>query len=102
MNKYDALLFASFGNVLAVAFNYYLGYFLYKKTKKRLFRSRIGKKSFLLTHRYGYIALLLSWLPVIGDPITIVAGLARLKFIYFILISGTLRVGRYYFLTEIF
>ncbi len=98
MSLLNAMISASFGNVLAIIFNYFLGYFLYLKSKRKLFRSKIGRKSYLLTHKYAYFALLLSWLPIIGDPLTIVAGLLRLEFFYFLLIAGSLRVLRYYFL----
>ena len=43
--------------------------------------------------------MLLSWLPIIGDPLTLVAGLVRLKLVWFIVIAGALRIARYYFLT---
>jgi len=95
----NAMLSASSGNVLAIILNYYLGYFLYEKTKTKLFTSQLGKKSFLLGHKYGYWVLLLSWLPLIGDPLTLVAGLVRLKFVWFVLIAGSLRILRYYILT---
>jgi len=93
-----AIFAASSGNILAIIFNYYLGYFLYEKTKRKLFHSKIGKLAFLWGHRYGYAALLLSWLPIIGDPLTIVAGLVRLNFAWFVVIAALLRVGRYYLL----
>jgi membrane protein YqaA with SNARE-associated domain len=102
MPKLTALCVASFGNILAVIVNYFLGLFLYDKTKKKLLSSKTGKQAYMYGHQYGYLALLLSWLPIIGDPITLVAGLVRLKFIYFILISGTLRVARYWLLTQLF
>lgn len=98
----NAMVFASSGNVVAIIFNYYLGYFLYKKTKKRLFKSRMGVASYMYGHKYGYVALLFSWLPIIGDPLTLVAGLVRLKFVWFVIIAGSLRVLRYYFLAQIF
>jgi len=98
----NALFFASSGNILAIIFNYYLGYFLYEKTKTKLFQSHFGKKAFLFGHTYGYYALLLSWLPLIGDPLTIVAGLVRLKFVWFVIIAGSLRIVRYMFLAYIF
>ncbi|MEN4053108.1 MULTISPECIES: YqaA family protein [Sulfurimonas] len=93
-----AMLAASSGNILAIVFNYYLGYFLYEKTKRKLFGSKIGKRAFLWGHKYGYITLFASWLPIIGDPLTIVAGLVRLKFVWFVIIAGLLRIGRYYLL----
>ena len=99
MPTLHALFFASAGNILAIIFNYFLGYFLYTKTKEKLLHSKTGKKAFYFGHKYGYFALLLSWLPIIGDPITIVAGLLRLEFVWFVVIAATLRVGRYYFLT---
>ena len=95
----NAMLAASSGNILAIIFNYYLGYFLYEKTKTKLFKSYIGKRVFLFGHKYGYFALLLSWLPIVGDPLTIVAGLLRLKFVWFVVIAGSLRIIRYYMLS---
>lgn len=95
------LLSASLGNVLAIIFNYYLGYFLYEKTKTKLFASKSGKKAYMIGHRYGYMALLLSWLPVIGDPVTLVAGMVRLNFGGFLLVAGTLRVLRYYLIVAL-
>ena len=98
----NALFFASSGNILAIVFNYFLGYFLYTKTKDKLFKSKWGKKAYKLGHRYGYYALLFSWLPLIGDPLTLVAGLVRLKFVWFVIVAGTLRFLRYYLLSLVF
>lgn len=97
-----AMFFASTGNILAIIFNYYLGYFLYEKTKRKLFVSKLGRTSYAYGHKYGYFALLFSWLPIIGDPLTLVAGLVRLEFVRFVIIAGSLRILRYYFLTTIF
>jgi len=102
MSKSTALVVASSGNVLAIILNYWLGYWLYEKTKTKLLSSKIGFKSYMYGHKYGYGTLLLSWLPIIGDPLTLVAGLVRLKFVWFVIIAGFLRVLRYYFLSELF
>ncbi|ABB43316.1 cytoplasmic membrane protein [Sulfurimonas denitrificans DSM 1251] len=99
MSVKNAMFFASSGNILAIILNYSLGYLLYEKTKTKLLSSKIGRVSYKYGHSYGYVALLFSWLPIIGDPLTLVAGVLRLNFIYFILISASLRVLRYYFLT---
>lgn len=100
MSKQTALVFASSGNILAIILNYFLGLFLYEKTKLKLEKSKIGNKSLAIGHSYGYYALLFSWFPIIGDPLTLVAGLVRLKFVWFVLIAGSLRIVRYYFLAE--
>ena len=102
MPKLTALLFASTGNILAIILNYWIGFWLYEKTKTKLLSSKIGLKSYEYGHKYGYSALLLSWLPLIGDPLTLVAGLVRLNFIWFVVIAGTMRFARYYFLAQLF
>jgi len=98
MPMLTALFFASSGNILAIVFNYFLGYLLYEKTHSKLEKSKIGNNALKYGHKYGYGALFLSWLPIIGDPITLVAGLLRLNFLYFFLISASLRFLRYYIL----
>ena len=102
MPAVNAMLSASSGNILAIMLNYALGYFLYEKTKKSLHKTQFGRTAYKNGHKYGSLALLLSWLPLIGDPLTLVAGLVRLNFFYFLVIAGSLRVVRYYFLTIIF
>jgi len=95
----NAMIFASSGNVLAIILNYWLGYWLYEKTKTRLKRSKAGIKSLEYGHKHGYFILLFTWLPVIGDPLTLVAGVLRLKFVWFVIVAGALRIARYYFLS---
>jgi len=97
----NAMLSASSGNILAIIANYWFGYWLYDKTKSKLQKSKSGNWSLEYGHKYGYFILLFSWLPVIGDPITLVAGVLRLKFINFVVVAGSLRVARYYFLSTI-
>ena len=46
-------------------------------------------------HRFGKAALLLSWVPVIGDPITVIAGLFREKFYVFVIFITFAKAGRY-------
>lgn len=101
MQKHDALLYASLGNCLAVLVNFALGIFLYSLMHQRIQNSKIGKKAYALAHKYGYLSLILTPLPIIGDPITIAAGLIRLNIFYFILITFTLRIGRYYLILHL-
>lgn len=95
----SALIFASIGNIMAIILNYLLGFWLYEKTKTKLLSSKTGTLSYNYGHSYGYYGLLFSWLPIIGDPLTLVAGVVRLKFVWFVIIAGSLRVARYYALT---
>jgi membrane protein YqaA with SNARE-associated domain len=45
--------------------------------------------------RYGKWSLLASWLPIIGDPLTVVAGALREPFTTFVLIVTVAKAGRY-------
>jgi membrane protein YqaA with SNARE-associated domain len=49
--------------------------------------------------RYGKWSLLLSWAPVIGDPLTLVAGVLREPLGPFLLLVTLAKVGRYLVLT---
>ncbi|MGK0255936.1 MAG: membrane protein YqaA with SNARE-associated domain [Arcobacteraceae bacterium] len=86
---------ATIGNTLGSLVNYYLGL----KGEKFLVRKKIIKKEKVLKtkrifDKYGGYTLLFSWVPIIGDPITIVAGMLLYnikKFIYLTLISKGIR-----------
>ncbi len=45
--------------------------------------------------KYGFWSLLLSWVPIIGDPITLIAGLLKENFVRFLFIVTIAKVGRY-------
>ncbi len=48
--------------------------------------------------RFGKPALLLAWLPVVGDPLCLVAGLLRLRLGWFLPLVTAGKLGRYAFL----
>ena len=102
MDPSIALTAASTGNVLAILFNYGLGFLLYEATHKKLEASKTGRKALVWGHKHGYWALAFSWLPVIGDPITLVAGVMRLNLVWFLVIAGSLRVLRYWVIVQAF
>ena len=62
-------------------------------------RFRLPPESFAratrLFTRWGWAALLLCWMPVIGDPVTLVAGMARYPALPTALITGLARTLRY-------
>jgi membrane protein YqaA with SNARE-associated domain len=45
--------------------------------------------------RYGVWLLLLSWVPVVGDPLTLVAGSLRVRLLPFLLLVSTGKAARY-------
>lgn len=91
------LLVATAGNVLGACVNWWLGCFLetFKDRKWFPVSAAALEKAQRFYHRYGRWSLLLSWVPVIGDPLTVVAGVMREKFIVFFLLVLTAKAGRY-------
>lgn len=45
--------------------------------------------------RYGWPSLLASWVPVVGDPLTVVAGLLRAPFLSFVIVVAFAKTARY-------
>lgn len=48
--------------------------------------------------RWGRPSLLLAWLPVIGDPLCLLAGLLRVSLVPFVVLVGIGKLARYAFL----
>ncbi len=69
------IIVSTVGNTLGGMTNYWLGRLLPDKTSDE----KHGHKALSWLKRYGYWALLLSWLPVIGDPLCLAAGWLRLN-----------------------
>ena len=87
---------ASLGNVLGSVVNWYLGLGINRFTEKRWFPMNAQlSRAISWYSRYGRWSLLLSWAPVIGDPLTVVAGIMREPFLRFLFIVGIAKTGRY-------
>ena len=99
-SNYDNLLLlivASFGNVLGSVVNWTLGFYSRNLTTKKWFpfkQVQIEKSSKWFS-KFGKWSLLFAWLPVIGDPLTLVAGLLRVKFLEFLILVMVGKVSRY-------
>ena len=75
--------------------NYGLGRFFRDRVQPRTAASRGGRAALRGMERWGPWSLVLTPLPVVGDPVTVVAGLARVSFALFAAVVLPLRVGRY-------
>ena len=53
------------------------------------------EKSSKWFNRFGKWSLLFAWVPIIGDPLTLAAGLFRVKFIEFLILVMIGKVSRY-------
>ncbi len=46
-------------------------------------------------HQYGLASLCFAWVPIIGDPLTVIAGLLRVNIVWFIVLVGAGKLLRY-------
>lgn len=76
---WPAILVATAGNTLGGALNWWLGYGAHKAADKYA-HSSTHTRALAWLEKFGPKACLLSWLPVVGDPLTAVAGWLRLSF----------------------
>ena len=99
-DKYLLLFVASFGNILGSSVNWYLGkkILIFKDKKWFPANERQIAKGEIYFKKYGIWSLLLAWVPIIGDPLTIVAGILRVKFFTFLLLISISKISRYIFL----
>lgn len=88
---------ASAGNVLGSIVNWLLGLGVNRFRDHKWFPVKPSAltRATRLYERYGRWSLLLSWLPLVGDPLTVVAGALREPFWSFIVIVTIAKVGRY-------
>ena len=88
---------ASQGNILGSCVNLYLGLKIEQFKDKKWFPVSEVKlnQAQNIYHRYGFWSLLLSWVPIIGDPITLIAGLMKENFIRFLWVVSIAKIGRY-------
>jgi membrane protein YqaA with SNARE-associated domain len=88
---------ATVGNVLGSVVNYALGYWAGAEVAKRWLK--LSEDAFVRAERrfvkYGVVSLFFAWVPVIGDPLTLVAGVLRVRLWLFLLIVTIGKLSRY-------
>ena len=88
---------ATFGNVLGAFVNYAIGFwgstFLVRKVLK------ISEDEFIKAKqrfkKYGVFSLFFAWVPVIGDPLTVVAGVLKINILIFFILVTSGKLIRY-------
>jgi len=95
------LLVATTGNVLGSVLNWWLGYHIEKYRSSRFFPVNPTqlKHAQQRYQKVGYWSLLLSWVPIIGDPLTLIAGVMKEPLWRFLLLVLIAKAGRYLALT---
>jgi membrane protein YqaA with SNARE-associated domain len=105
-NPYWCLLFASIGNCLGSTFTYYMGVLCDNYVIKRFFslnrNSPEIKKALDRINKYKSPILLLSWFPVVGDPIVLASGIIGIRLRDFMIYTYSGRICRYAILVAAF
>jgi len=88
---------ASIGNVAGACLNYALGRGVERFRHRRWFPLDDAgwNRSAAWWGRWGVWSLLLSWLPLVGDGFTLLAGAARTPLWQFLALVGIAKTGRY-------
>lgn len=88
---------ASVGNILGSVVNWLLGRGIEQFRHRRWFPASEAQldRATGWYQRYGKWTLLLSWAPVIGDPLTVIAGVLREPLWRFMLLVSIAKTARY-------
>ncbi len=91
------VLVATLGNTLGAVVNWVLGRYLLHFQDRRWFyfspaQIETAQGWF---QRYGFWSLLLAWMPVGGDALTLIAGIMKVRMWLFLLLVGTGKALRY-------
>ena len=103
-----ALLFwATLGNTLGACVNWWLGTLLrnnYTRLENYRWVQIKGEdieRAGVWFNRYGKWSLLLAWAPVLGDALTVFAGIARVPFWQLAMLAGVGKFARYLFIAGV-
>lgn len=75
------VLVATLGNTLGAVVNWLLGLYLLHFQQRRwfYFSPQQIERAQRWFQRYGFWSLLLAWLPVVGDGLTLIAGVMKVR-----------------------
>ena len=95
---------ATFGNVLGSLVNYVLGRFFAHFRDRRWFPASEAAyaRAEGWYNKFGVWSLLFAWVPVIGDPLTLIAGALRVDWRMFVVLVTLGKFARYLFITLAF
>ena len=97
------ILVASVGNILGAVANWWLGRGIDRFSNRRWFPvdAKALERARQWYGRFGKWSLLLSWVPVVGDPLTVIAGVLREPLFPFVLLVTAAKLGRYLVLAAV-
>lgn len=88
---------ATIGNVLGSLTNYALGYWASLEVVKKWLK--MSEEDFVRAEqrfvKYGLFSLCFAWVPIIGDPLTVIAGTLRIRLLWFVILVSAGKLIRY-------
>ncbi len=96
-NVFVLVSVATLGNTLGAVLNWLLGRFCLRWQDRKWFpvKPAAMARATAWFQRFGIWSILLAWVPLIGDPLTFVAGVLRMNFWLFVLLVGVGKAARY-------
>jgi len=94
-SAWTLLAVASLGNTLGALTTWGIGFWLAGRLQPEKHLAAARQRALERVRRFGSPALLLSWLPVIGDPLCFAAGYLRLPLLASILFIALGKTARY-------
>lgn len=94
---FTLVFIATLGNTLGAVVNWFLGLYLLHFQNRRWFyfsKAQIGKAQ-RWYQRYGFWSLLLAWMPIGGDALTLIAGIMKVRLWLFLVLVGSGKALRY-------
>ncbi len=97
-------LAASIGNTLGSVVNYFLGsYFIHFQDRKWFpISAKQAEQAQKWFGKYGQWSLLFAWLPIVGDPLTLYAGMMKMPFWRFLILVWLGKSLRYAIIISLF
>ena len=94
---------ATVGNVLGSLFNWFCGKYLLRFMGRWWFPVSQNNydKTRIWFEKYGQWSLLFAWLPIIGDPLTLIAGTLGIRLRVFMVLVTVGKIARYTFIAAI-
>ncbi|WP_444936654.1 YqaA family protein [Microbulbifer sp. JMSA004] len=97
LSPWALIVVATTGNVAGSLLNYALGYWASLGVIKKWLR--MSEEEFVKAEqrfkKYGVFSLFFSWVPIIGDPLTVMAGILRIRLVWFLLLVAMGKCLRY-------
>jgi membrane protein YqaA with SNARE-associated domain len=96
----QVVVVATLGNVLGAFITYAIGIWGSEFFMRKILRvdKSQSAKAMAVYQQYGMFSLLFSWLPIIGDPLCLAAGILRIRPLLFLIPVFIGKFGRYGFI----